>query len=96
MGGGPRLLSGGRYGVRLNNSGHRNLSTRSRLQAFMGSLGSQRRRDTEVSVTPEPSLIGSQDGRFRVEGDVQLTSWNDPTASFANDTQFRELLGHKL
>ena len=96
MGGGPRLHSGGRYGVRLNNSGAQKPLNTQQIASFFGSLGCQRRRDTEVRVIPQPWLIGAHDGRFCVEGDVQLTSWNDPTASFAGDTQFRESLGHKL
>ena len=65
--------------------GHKNLSTRSRSPASLGSIGSQSQRDIGVTVIPQPLLIGSHDGRLSVEGDVQLTSWNDPSVRFTNN-----------
>jgi hypothetical protein len=37
---------------------------------------------------PLPWLIGSQDGRFRVEGNVHHASWQKLTASFAHEAGF--------
>src|ERR1700692_2078590 len=80
LGRGPTSHSGDRYGTQ-------NLSTRSRSPASLGSLGSQSQRDIGVTAIPQPLLIGSHDGRSSVEDDVQLTSWNDPSARFANNAE---------
>ena len=80
---GLRLHSGGQHGVRLEEfEGLRNLSTDRHLRWIHSDMPWRMRK---VSIIPLAWLIGFHHGRFRMEGDMQKTSWNDPTAS-ANDT----------